>query len=612
MLVTEKIMLGNRSMASLVSLLSRLHLLVRNPVTQSLAIYTGIILVLIWPTLDLYMWWGHAMLFPVVDVYEISKIWSVQGFGHVPWSPDYCFGYGYPYHTFYAPLGFYVGAVLHFLLGLDFGSATKLSFYASIYLSGLLMYAFAYTIGSRENWPRAAWWALAAATAYALARYHLTDVFSRSVLAESWAWTALPGVYWGMEVARRRIWSGILLTSLTYSGLLLSHNITALWATIFIAAYPLLAAENIKWPITVAVGGLLGTAMSAFFWYPALRLKDLTQSASTATGMGGTPELLHQHAVFWRQHFTETLGYGPSVPGPDDTLGINMGVAVLAGVLLGTIAVFQKGLTGRQRYRLGVFLLTTLVVLFIMSPQMPWQKVPAMFLYIQFPWRLLIFTSFFGAAAMAMASPVIDRWVHPAVLTALAAILAIPTLSMISMPNVRKRMSPEQLSRWNYRFERKGFYAGADGGDFIPKWVRGDYLKPEFLEKHPVPENRMTVTSGDLMCESFRHRGIIYEYRYKASTDSEARVAVFYWPGWELRIDGNLHPEAVKLGTDGLLSVSFPAGAHNAQLKYALSAPGRFGRNISVLGLVAWLSVAIFFVLRERRRVPQKAVPASC
>jgi hypothetical protein len=600
----------NRRMGSIVTAISHWREFARNPVAQCLVIYTGIILLLIWPTLGLYMWWGHAMLFPVVDVYEVSRIWSAQGFGHLPWFPDYCFGYGYPYHTFYAPLGFYVGAAFHFLLGLNFGWATKLSFYASIYLSGLLMYAFAYTIGSRENWWRAAWWALAAATTYALTRYHLTDVFSRSVLAESWAWTALPGVFWGMEVARRQMWLGILLTSVMYAGLLLSHNITALWATIFIAAYPLLTAENIKWPISVAVGGVLGTAMSAFFWYPALKLKDLTQSASTPTGMAGTPELLHQHAVFWRQHFTETLGYGPSVPGPDDTLGINMGVTVLIGVLLATIAVFHKGLTGRQRYRLGVFLVSTFVVLFIMSPQMSWQKVPAMLLYIQFPWRLLIFTSFFGAAAMAMASPVIDRWVHPAILTALAAIFAIPTLPMIWMPNVKKGMSPEQLSRWNYRFERKGFYAGANGGDFVPKWV--EYLKPEFLEKHTIPENRLIVTAGDLVCDSYSHRGTIYEYRYKASTDSEARVAVFYWPGWELRIDGNLKPERVRLGTDGFLSVSFPAGTHSAQLEYALSPAGRFGRNISVLAFILWLGVAVVSAVPRWRNVVQRGVPFCC
>src|SRR5438067_5735712 len=220
-----------------------------------------------------------------------------------------------------------------------------------------------------------------------------------------------------------------------------------------------------------------------------------------------------------------------------------MGLVVLFGVLLAMIAVFQRRLTGKQRSRLAVFLVITLIVLFVMSPQMPWQKVPAILLYIQFPWRLLIFTSFFGAAAMAMASPVIDRWVHPAFLTGLAVIFAVPTLPMIIMPNVIKRMSPDQLDSWNYRFERKGFYAGANGGDFIPKWVQNDYLKPEFLEKYPVPANRLTVTSGDLVCENYHRQGTIYEYTYKASTASEVRMALFYWPGWELWIDGKIQPE---------------------------------------------------------------------
>ena len=147
----------------------------------------------------------------------------------------------------------------------------------------------------------------------------------------------------------------------------------------------------------------------------------------------------------------------------------------------------QALFTGRQRYRLALFLLLTLAVLFIMSPQMPWGKVPSLLRYVQFPWRLLIFTAFFGAAAMAMASPVIDRWVHPVILVGVAVIFAIPTLSMISMPQVIKKMAPDQIPRWNYRWERKGLYGGTAIQEFLPKWVQGDYLKPEFLEKHPGP-----------------------------------------------------------------------------------------------------------------------------
>src|SRR5437773_4532039 len=70
---------------------------VQRAVLLSLVAYTAIVIVATVPTWDVYMWWGHYMLFPVVQVYEICKLWSAQGFGHVPWSPDFCFGYGYPY-----------------------------------------------------------------------------------------------------------------------------------------------------------------------------------------------------------------------------------------------------------------------------------------------------------------------------------------------------------------------------------------------------------------------------------------------------------------------------------------------------------------------------------
>jgi len=568
------------------------------PVLLSLIIYTAIITAATVSTWDVYMWWGHYMLFPVVQVYEICKLWTAQGFGHVPWSPDFCFGYGYPYFALYGPLGFYVGALFHLLLGLDYGPATKLSFYASLYLSGLFMYAFVYTIGSREHWPRLAWWALATATVYALTRYHLTDVFSRSVLAESWAWTALPGVYWGMEVTRNRHWPGILLVSVMYAGLLLSHNITALWASLFIALYPLLTDGEWKWPIRVAAGGALGTAMSAFFWYPALKLKAFTQKAGDVSAMWGTPKSLHTHAIYWRQHFFETIGYGASIAGPNDKLGINIGLAVLIGVLLAAVAVFCRGyFTGRQRYRLAFFLLLTLAVLFIMSPQMPWGKVPSLLRYVQFPWRLLIFTAFFGAAAMAMASPVIDRWIHPVILVGVAVIFAVPTLPMILVPQVIKKMAPDQIPRWNYRWERKGLYGGTAIQEFLPKWVQGDYLKPEFLELHPVPENRLTVIAGDLTCDSYIHQGTVYEYGYKASANSEARVALFYWPGWEVSIDGKLQSNNVRPDANGLILINLPAGTHQATLRYDLSPEGKVGRVIASAATVVWFSILLAWLL---------------
>jgi hypothetical protein len=352
-------------------------------------------------------------------------------------------------------------------------------------------------------------------------------------MGESWAWVALPGVYWGMEVARRRPLLGILLVSSMYASLLLSHNITALWGSLFIATYSLLTARDLKWPLTVAGGGLLGAAMSAFFWYPALKLAKLTQKAGDVAAMWGTPKDLHWQSIFWRQYFVEALGYGARIPGTDDSLGVNLGFAVIVSVALSAIALFQRGLETRQRYRIALFLLLTFLVLFIMSPQMPWNKVPGIFLYLQFPWRLLIFTAFFGASVVAMASPVVDRWTHPAILTGLAVVFAIPTLPMILMPQVIRKMPHEQLVRWNRRYERKGLYAGSAIQEFMPKWVRGDYLNPVFLEQHPIPENRVTVVSGDLVCDSYIHEGTAYKYNLQGIRKYRSSACAFLlaWMG---------------------------------------------------------------------------------
>lgn len=579
-----------------------------SPAARTLILYTIIIIAATVPTWDVYMWWGHALLFPAVIVQDVCKAWEAQGFGHVPWFAESAFGYGYPFLTFYAPLGFYIAAIFHFLLGFDYGPAAKLSFYLSLYVSGLLMYAFVYTLAPKEAWPRKAGWALAAASVYALTRYHLTDVFVRSVLAESWAWAALPGVFWGMEIARSRRLTGILLVSVMYGGLLLSHNITALWGTLFIALYALLTARDLKWPLVVMSGGLMGSALAAFFWYPALVLKGLTHSANSPVDMGATPQAVHMHAIFWRQHFVEALGYGASIPGPDDNLGINLGFAVVIGVLLALAGVFQKSLTPGQRCRIAVLLLLTLLILYIMSPQMPWKRVPAILLYIQFPWRLLIFTAFFGTTAMAAAAPVIDRWVHPLVMTAIAVVLAIPTLPFIFMPPLIKNMSPEQLIKWNRRYERKGLYANSANQEFLPKWVKGDYLDPRFLAEHPVPLNRLTVVSGDLVCNRFSQRGTSYDYSYTGSKDSETQVALFYWPGWELCIDGVSQPQRVRIGADGLISLALPGGSHHAHLYYGLSSQGKAARAFSIAAAAAWLAIAGFGLFKKQKNASSNSI----
>jgi hypothetical protein len=586
---------------------SRLPLLLRNPITLSLLAYTAIILALFAPTLWMYTWSGHDQLYPVVRVYELCKLWRVNGPFHAPWQADWAFGYGYPFYTFYAPLGYYAGALFHFILGMDYGPATKFSFYSSLYLSGLLLYALVYVIGQREQWPRLAWWALAAATIFALTRYHLTDVFVRNALAECWAWPTLVGVFLGAELARKHPWPGLLFIAVMHAGLMLSHNVIALYGTIAVGCYVLLTTSNVRWPITVMAGGALGAAMAAFFWVPALSLVKLTFAglpvrqdfASTIA----SPSDLHLHALYWQQYFVERLGTGGSIAGSNDPMGINFGIAVLVGTALATIALFRPGLTRPQRYRLSICLVFIGIFLFAMSRQMNWERVPAMLRYVQFPWRLLIFTALFGCLATAMASPVLDRWLHPLVLVLIAILMAIPTLpAILNLPGLlTDHGTTDRMLRWYARQERGGWFGGAAPYEYWPVTLKPPRIDMKYLASNPAPANRIASASGEITVENYEHKGTTYTYRYAAPADLTVQIAVVYFPGWELRIDGQRQSERLSMSDDGLMNVKLPSGSHTAELKYTLSPIGSVARFVSCLACLVWLSMAVLLAIRHRR-----------
>jgi len=579
--------------------------LVRNPIVLSLLAYTAIIFVLTIPTLNTYMWSGHDQLYPVVRVYELCKLWRVNGPFHAPWQADWAFGYGYPFYTFYAPLGFYAGALFHFLLGLDYGPATKFSFYSSVYLSGLVMYALVYVIGRREQWPRLVWWALGAATVFALTRYHLTDVFVRTALAECWAWPTLAGVFLGVEIARRHPLAGLLIVAVMQAGLMLSHNVIALYGTVAFACYVLLTTSHVRWPLTVMAGGALGAAMAAFFWLPAFVLVKLTNASLPhrpgVTSTITSPSVLHEHALYWQQHFIERLGIGGSLPGPDDPMGINVGIAVLVGIVLAAMALFRPSLTRGQRYRLCICLALTGIFLFAMSRQMNWERVPAILRYVQFPWRLLIFTAFFGCLATAMAAPVLDKWLHPFIWVLLAALMAIPTVpAILNLPGLlTDHGTTDRVLRWYARMERGGWFGGAAPEEYWPLSLKPPMTDPKYLANNPPPENRLSAATGEITIGNYEHKGTAYTYRYTAPADVTVTIAVVHFPGWELTIDRQKQPNRISISDIGLVNLQLPAGSHTAELKYTISPIGRIAQLISYLAWAVWIAAVILLGVRR-------------
>jgi uncharacterized membrane protein YfhO len=105
--------------------------------------------------------------------------------------------------------------------------------------------------------------------------------------------------------------------------------------------------------------------------------------------------------------------------------------------------------------------------------------------------------------------------------------------------------------------------------------------------------------SGEITVENYEHKGTAYTYKYSAPTDVVAQIAVVYFPGWELKIDGQNQADRISMSDDGLVTLKLPAGSHTAELKYTLSPIGRIARIISYLAWAVWMGAAILLAIQR-------------
>ena len=111
----------------------------------------------------------------------------------------------------------------------------------------------------------------------------------------------------------------------------------------------------------------------------------------------------------------------------------------------------------------------------------------------------------------------------------------------------------------------------------------------KFLANHPAPANGVIEASAEFNVEDYKHEGTAYRTKYNAPSDVTSTIGVVYFPGWELRLDGQRQPKRISMSAIGLVNVQLPAGSHTAELKYTISPIGRTARilKLSCLGCVA-------------------------
>jgi len=504
--------------------------------------------------------------FPMHDDTQVARVYEMgkalrDGMFPVRWVNDLGYGYGYPIFNFYAPLAYYAGGFF-VLFGINALLATKITMIIGIVLSGICMYFLA-----RNFWGETG--GVISGLFYIYATYHAVDIYVRGDVAEFWAYGFIPLVFLGVYKVylvlkensdKKEIWQGMIIGSLGYTGVILSHNLTAFMVTPFLIFFVIIlffatpngrklyAIRNTQYAI------FLGLLLSAFYWLPVPFEIKYTNVFSQIGGGANYKD----HFVCLFQYWYSPWGYGGSVPGCTDGLSFMLGKLHIIFTIVSLIGVFLLWRKNKNRaivILLGVIGLISSLLLGTEYSSFIWRSIPFM-TFLQYPWRFLVLASFFSSFLAGSIILIANQ------LNGRKEILYIITIGSITI----------------LLFLQTKF--------FVPKKiiaVNADY----YTNKHVLMWNTSKI-SDEYMPQDF----------VKPKSEKEIRPGLAYFPAWHIYADNvQIHVRAAF----GRIILPVIDGKHSYRIVYEETPIERLGDLLTMSGFAILFIGIIYSIVQNEK-----------
>jgi len=520
--------------------------------------------------------WGFFPIHDNTQVVRVAQMAQALKDGQFPvrWVADLGYGFGYPIFNFYAPFPYYVGAFFN-LIGFNALVATKIMMGLGVVLAGIFMYFLA-----KEFWGK--FGGLASALFYVYAPYRAVDVYVRGAVGEFWAMAVLPLIFLGIyKIFQKNHW-GTIIASLGFAGVILSHNLTAMMVVPFILISILVLFIFSKTKKHFMLHALcfmfLSLGLSAFYWLPALSEMSLTK----VFGQIGGGADFRDHFVYFDQLWASPWGYGGSAPGRLDGMSFMIGkLHLLMAFFVFLIAIFNWK---KPSFREGVILFAIcnliLAIFFTNEISRPiWEIIKPM-VFIQYPWRFLLFATFFAS----FLAGVIFLWFKKEAVLVRAGIFILLQIVLLAL-NL-KNFQPQ-----NYFPVKEADYLIEENIKWRTSKISDEYLPKDF----PVPESaskvaweKIEVISGKTEIKNKIEKTNFLKFEADVSKETEIIVNTAYFPGWKVWVNGKQEEIKTK---EGKIKLFLPMGESEVILKFTNTPVRIWGNAISLfcLATFAWL-----------------------
>jgi hypothetical protein len=602
-----------------------------------------------------YFWGANDARHHVYFLFEYDRLVQ-DGIWWPRWSPDFAFGYGYPFFNIYGPLSHFLAEILLHFFGFSHTAAVESVFVLSILGSAAAMYAFVRAWAGRGA-------ALIAALVYTYVPYHLLNLYVRANLAESMAFVWLPLCLWTARetvlaawrprfqasllpgsLPDRPVWPWVVGLAVSYAGLMVTSNLVVILFTPLLAVYvltltvvyalpPDVPPGTVRWPqrfgywlrrcMWPALGGIAGLGLSAAFWLPMVLERSYVR---VDQWFGGRYDF-RGHFVYLYQLFSPNWGFGVSMPGPLDPISFQLGAVALIFAVLGLLMVPWRS-AGRFRWEVAFFalagILATIPALQFAARLWELPLLGALLQSAQFPWRWLVLTALCVSTLAGLVARNLRHGLSLPLL-ALATVVVLGSYSYLQVQISEPAEGPVSLAGL-MRFQQSSdeMTGSTRWVKEIPTWSpMADFYISQANQGLPVQpvDTKLDYSMFDyktFAAQSVAHTTVSEEVFY-ANTTAGPQTLVFnhfYYPGWNAYLLDGQHGRRVQqvpivpesTGTLGRMTVDVPPGEGHLLLVYEDTPPRTAGGTITLAtitllvlgsGLAAW-----------RRRQASRRTPA--
>jgi len=296
-----------------------------------------------------------------------------------------CNNFGYSWNIFYSPLTAYM-SVMFRIFNFSYVNCLKLCMFVIVLLSGLTMYKLTFRITKNKKL------ATLASIIYILAPYRITDMYTRTALAELASFIFIPIVFEGLYIIVNEEKKSYKL-ALGAAGLILTHQVIAMYTAIICFVYLIVFFKKLKSKTVlknIGVNLLFCILMTSFYWVGLLQHYFSTSYEVFVPGRMEREEVL----IFYKAKFSQLF-----ITSSEQTMIYAIGLLSVIGLVLTPIA--YKKIPEEYKKTYMFFLITGVILIGMTLSIFPFEKLPQALTMLQFTFRLFIFTSFFFAFVVA-------------------------------------------------------------------------------------------------------------------------------------------------------------------------------------------------------------------